>query len=86
MYVCIYRIYIAPFSFQAFSDAYNLVEPPSKGEDYSTPYVLRNHSGMPVTVKLDERFQVGRGQSEARQRSCLLAVCLSLSSWMRGSR
>ncbi|XP_064645587.1 intermembrane lipid transfer protein VPS13C-like isoform X5 [Lineus longissimus] len=43
---------------KAFADAYNLVEPPSKGEDYSAPYVLLNHSGMPISVKLDERFQM----------------------------
>ncbi len=40
--------------FQAFSDAYNLLEMSEQTSEISAPYVIQNDSGLVITLKLDE--------------------------------
>ena len=44
--------------FQAFGDAYYLVDIEDKTEELESPYVMKNDTGSNIKVKLDEAFRV----------------------------
>jgi hypothetical protein len=44
--------------FQAFGDAYALVEPTLKAGEVMTPYVIKNVTGEDLMLKLDNAFEV----------------------------
>lgn len=43
---------------QAFGDAYRLVAPAEEAGKILSPYVIYNNTGNPVTLKLDNAFEV----------------------------
>ena len=44
--------------FQAFGEAYNLVEMPEKVEEPAAPYLVKNDTGTDITVRPDGTFKV----------------------------
>ena len=44
--------------FQAFGDAYNLVEPSEKAGEIIAPFCIQNHTGLEILMKLDNSFEV----------------------------
>ena len=44
--------------FQAFNDAYNLVEQAESAGESSEPFKFKNETGQMVTLKLDTTFEV----------------------------
>ncbi|KAK3093140.1 hypothetical protein FSP39_011676 [Pinctada imbricata] len=43
---------------KAFGEAYNLVEPREKAGAVLAPYVIQNHTGLEILMKLDNTFQM----------------------------
>jgi len=46
------------FVFQAFGDAYKLVEPTQKAGEVMAPYIMQNVCGEDLVLKLDNMFMV----------------------------
>ena len=44
--------------FQAFGDAYYLVDIEDKAGELESPYVMKNDTGSNIKVRLDEAFRV----------------------------
>lgn len=55
---CTFIISCVFFPPQAFNDAYNLVEPTIKPGEVMSPYLIQNDTGLDLTIKLDNEFQV----------------------------
>ena len=52
-------MYYIHFSFQSFTDAYNLVAVKEKPGDVITPFAFKNDTGRSVFLRFDETFAVG---------------------------